>query len=125
MQAVVDYCQSRGLAVKATPPPYALPGFKFLAKSTANNAYYLYKPASVRTGGGQTSVEVLMINETVQNGVKYAVSTVAFQPKAMKYQTTVQTLYDEAGKARPASVDAKWYDVSPHSVYDMLLDAIK
>lgn len=125
MQAVVDYCKGRGLEVKATTPPYALPGYKYLSKSTANNAYYLYKPASVRTVGGQTSVEVLMINEAVQNSVKYAISTVAFQPKAMKYQTTTQTLYDEIGKARPASTDAKWYDVPPHSIYDMLLDAIK
>ncbi len=125
MQAVVDYCQSRGLAVKSTTPPYALPGFKYVTKSTANNAYYLYKPASVRRGSDHTSVEVLMINETVQNGIKYAVSTVSFQPKTMKYQTTAQTLYDEAGKGRPASVDGKWYGVSPHSVYDMLLDEIK
>lgn len=126
MQAVVDYCKSRGLTVNATPPPYALPGFKYLTKSTANNAYYLYKPSSVRTGNGQKSVEVLMINETAQNGVKYAVSTVAFrQQGTAKYQTTAQTLYDETGKARPAAADAKWYDVSPHSVYDMLLDAIK
>jgi|GEM_PF-6502880 len=125
MSAVVDYCKSRGLAVNDTRPPYALPGYKYLAKSTANNAYYLYKPASVRTAGGQTSVEVLLINESVQNGVKYAISTVAFQPKAMKYRTTAQTLYDEAGKARPAAVDGKWHDVVLHSVYDMLLDAIK
>ncbi len=83
MLAVVDYCQGRGLAVNATPPPYALPGFKYITKSTANNAYYLYKPDSLRRSGGQTSVEVLMINETVRDGVKYAVSTVAFQPKAM------------------------------------------
>lgn len=126
MQAVVEYCKGHGLAVNATPPPYALPGFKYLDKSTANNAYYLYKPASVRTGNGQKSVEVLMINQAVQNGVKYAVSTVAFrQQGAAKYQTTAQMLYDETGKARPADVDAKWYDVAPHSIYDMLLDAIK
>jgi hypothetical protein len=125
MQAVVDHCKSRGLALNATPPPYALPGFKYLAKSTANNAHYLYKPSSVRAAGGQKSVEVLMINEAVDNGVKYTVSTVTFQPGAKKYQTTAQALYDAAGKKTPVQGDAKWHDVPPHSVYDMLMDEIK
>ncbi len=125
MQAVVDHCKSRGLALNATPPPYALPGFKYLAKSTANDAHYLYKPSSLRAAGGQKSVEVLLINETVQNGVKYSVSTVTFQPGTKKYQTTAQTLFDATGTKLPAQGDAKWYDVPPHSVYDMLMDEIK
>jgi hypothetical protein len=125
MAAVVEYCKSRGLAVNATPPPYALPGFKYLAKSTANNAYYLYKPASVRSGGGQTSVEVLMINETATDGTKYAISTVDFQPGAKKYRTAARMLYDAAGKMRPAPGDQGWQAVAPHSVYDMLLDEVK
>ncbi len=125
MQAVVDHCKSRGLALNATPPPYALPGFKYLAKSTANSAHYLYKPSSVRAATGQKSVEVLMINEAVHNGVKYSVSTVTFQTTAKKYQTTTQTLYDDAGRKTPAQGDARWYDVPSHSVYDMLMDEIK
>lgn len=125
MAAVVEYCKSRGLAVNATPPPYALPGFKYLAKSTANNAYYLYKPASVRSGTGQTSVEVLIIYVTVKGGTKYAISTVDFQPAAKRYRTTARMLYDAAGKMRTAPGDQGWQAVAPHSVYDMLLDEIK
>jgi ABC-type transport system substrate-binding protein len=125
MAAVVDHCKSRGLAVNATPPPYALPGYKYVAKSTANNAYYLYKPASVRKAPGQVSAEVLMIYEAVRDGAKYSIMTVAFQPAAMKYRTTARTLYDAAGKARPAPEDEGWAAVPPHSVYDMLLDEIK
>ncbi|MDT8903291.1 hypothetical protein [Anaeroselena agilis] len=124
MAAVVTYCKSRGLTVNATPPPYALPGFKFLAKSTDNNAYYLYKSASVRSGGGQTSVEVLTIYETVKDGTKYAISAVDFQPAAKKYRATTRMLYDEAGKMRTAPGDQGWQPVAPHSVYDMLLDEI-
>ncbi len=125
MAAVVEYCKSRGLAVNATPPPYALPDFKYLAKSTANNAYYLYKPTSVRSGTGQASVEVLLIYETVRDGTKYAISTVAFQPTAKKYRTTARMLYDAAGKMRTAPGDPEWQAVTPQSVYDMLLDEIK
>ncbi len=125
MAAVVEYCKSRGLTVNATPPPYALPGYKYLAKSTANDAYYLYKPASVRSGGGQASAEVLMIYETAKDGTKYAVSTVDFQPAAKKYRTASRMLYDAAGKMRPAPGDPGWQAVTPHSVYDMLLDEIK
>jgi len=125
MAAVVEYCKGRGLAVNATPPPYALPDFKYLVKSTANNAYYLYKPASVRAGGGQTSVEVLMIYEKAKDGTKHAISTVDFQPAAKKYRTAARMLYDETGKMRPAPADPGWQAVTPHSVYDMLLDEIK
>lgn len=125
MAAVVEYCKSRGLAVNATPPPYALPGFKYLAKSTANNAHYLYKPAPVRSGTGQTSVEILLIYETVKDGTKYAISTVDFQPAAKKYRTAARMLYDAAGKMRTAPGDPGWQAVTPHSVYDMLLDEIK
>lgn len=125
MQAVVDYAKKRGLAVNATPPPYALPGFKYLAKSTANNAYYLYKPASVRTSGGQISVEMLMIHEGVVNGSKYAITTVNLRAADRKYQTAAQTLYDAAGKQVASHSDAKWYDIPPHSVMDMLLDVVR
>jgi hypothetical protein len=125
MTAVVDYCKSRGLAMNATPPPYALPGYKYVAKSTANNAYYLYKPASVRKASGQVSAEVLTIYETARDDTKYAIMTVAFQPVAMKYRTTARTLYDDAGKPRPAPADEVWAAVPPHSVYDMLLDELR
>jgi hypothetical protein len=124
MAAVSEYCRSRGLPLDDTPPPYALSGYLYIDKSTANNAFYLYKPVSVLTSGGQKSVEVLMINETVKAGVKYSVATVTFKPKEKQYQTTAQSLYGPTGQKLSTHNDDKWYPVQPHSIYDMLLDAI-
>lgn len=124
MKAVSEYCRSRGLPLDDTPPPYALAGFMYIDKSTANNAFYLYKPVSVSTTGALKSVEVLIINETVKDSVKYSIATVTFKPAEKQYQTTVQTLYDPNGKQLSTHRDAKWYPISPHSIYDMLLDTI-
>lgn len=125
MFAVGDYCKRRGLPLDDTPPPYALPGFMYVAKSTANNAFYLYKPATVERAGNVTKVEVLMINQEVKNGVKYTLSSVTFKPAAKQYQTTAETLYDAKGKKLSAANDDKWYAVPANSVYDMLLDLIR
>lgn len=125
MHAVVDYGKSRGLAVNATTPPYALPGYRYVAKSTANNAYYLYKPASVRTSGGVVAAEVLMINSEPKNGVKYSVATVNFRTGDKKYQTAAQALHDATGTKLSDHNDTKWYDIPPNSVYDMILDAVR
>lgn len=124
MAAVSEYCRSNGLPLDDTRPPYALTGYIYIDKSTANNAFYLYKPASARASGGQKSVEVLMVNETVKDGVKYAVATITFKPGEKRYQTTAQTLYGPTGKQLSTHSDAKWYPINPNSVYDMLLDAI-
>lgn len=124
MVAVSEYCRSRGLPLDDTPPPYALGGFMYIDKSTANNAFYLYKPVSVRPSGSQKSVEVLLINETVKDGVKYAIATVTFKPGEKQYQTTAQTLYSPTGKQLSTHSDSKWYPVTANSIYDMLLDAI-
>lgn len=124
-QSLTDYCRRNGLPLDATPAPFIRPEFRYIAKSTANNAFYFYNPATIRNNGADTEVQVLMVNEEAEKGVRYVISAVRLNAKAQKYQVLSQTLYDAAGKqisvntaAGPSSA------VTPGSVFDMLLQMI-
>ena len=124
MQAVVAYCRDRNLTLNTTPAPYDMPEFRYIAKSTANNAFYFYRPASVRSAGDSLSVEVLIVLERLENGVRYSLNTVLLNPVTGKYQTASQTYYDQTGKQTSSNKDPKWFDISPNSVYDMLRQSV-
>ncbi|MDR3563363.1 MAG: hypothetical protein P4N59_18280 [Negativicutes bacterium] len=123
MQAVVDYCKNRGLALD-TAQASARSGFKYVAKSNANNAHYFYDPATIKADGSQARVDVLIVYENGPDGIRSALTTVRLDPKLQKYQIASQTPYDATGKPLAATSDPRWYPISPNSVFDMLTDTV-
>jgi hypothetical protein len=121
-QALTDYCRRNNLKLDTTPAPFIKPEFRFIAKSTANNAFYFYNPATVRVSGPNTEVQVLMVNEEPEKGVRYVISTVRLNTKDQKYQILTQSLYDAAGKQTSVNTAAGPLSaIPPGSVFDMML----